>query len=135
MSQAARVEVSRTQKGVKAALSISLLLVLVSGCVQGQVAQIEAESDAKRALFDAEQDWMDATVQLGDVLTERALAGIELRSETKSALRIVRDAGRRARTRARAELARGEIGEQFRKAVVDLHQATRSLVGETRRLR
>lgn len=104
------------------------------GCVGSQIAEIEATSDARAALFSSEEGWVEAVVQLADVLTERALADVPLKPEVKAALRIVRDAGRNALQRARSHLARGDLGQPFKAAIADLQGATGSLVGETRRL-
>jgi len=115
--------------GVIAAAGVSL------GCVGDQIAAIEATSDARATLFVAEQDWVVASVELADLLTERAMAGVALPGDAKIALRIVRAAGKRALQQARASLAAGHIGEPFASAIADLVQATQSLAGETGRLR
>lgn len=114
--------------GAVAAASVSL------GCVGDQIAEIEATSDARAALFAAEQDWVDAITQLADVLTARALADVKLEPDVKAALRISTGAGKRALEKARAHLARGQLGQPFKDAIADLQQATASTAGETRRL-
>ncbi len=129
---------SRAARAGLLVFSLSWGAVIVAaasqGCVGDQIAEIEATSEARSTLFLAEEAWVKAIVQLADVLTDRALEGVGLEPEVKAALRIVRDAGRDALQRARAHLARGDLGQPFKAAIADLQQSTGSLVGETRRL-
>lgn len=127
-ARASAIAVAISCGGFAIATSASL------GCVGDQVAAIEAESEAKAALYQAERGWVEATIQLADVLTALALGDIELPEQTKAALRAVAERGRRALLRARAELALGVTGEPFEAAVAELIEATLGVKAETRGL-
>jgi hypothetical protein len=105
------------------------------GCVGAQVAAIEAASEAQAALYQAERDWVGATIELADVLTAIALGDIDLPEETKKTLRAAAGTGRAAVLRAQAALALDATGgEPFQRALAELHAATTGVQDEIRGL-